>query len=281
MPVIAEDDFERGTTVGQAPLPPWTIHVSADAGAAVDIQNDPAAGGTRGKVLRILDGTGASDYSEAKLVMPTTWSKICLVLEFYALSGSKKVYFGFYAGGSRYDLVALWTDGSIRYKRSSDSTFVALPVAQNYATGTWTRIRIVLDRTASAGELVAVTVAGVDGLTTALDLPSIPSDIQAIAVATDTTEDANGIYLNDVQILEKTGQITDVVRDQNGALVANARVVCFRQATLAKVGDVLTDSRGIYSISVESGVHYVVVAYHESLASRGAAVAPWVWGGAN
>lgn len=277
MPVIAEDSFVLGT-VGQAPRPPWT-RVLATAGT-VEIANDPAAG-ARGNVLKIAETTGStSDASEAKLTLPTSQAKLVTVFEFYAMQASRKLYIGFYAGGTRYDLVALYSDGKIKYKRASDSTFVDFSTPVTYSTVTWTRLRLVIDRTASSAELVAVTKDDVD-VALALDLPSIPAVIDAIAFATDVSEDNGTFYVNDVQVLEKSAVIGDIVRNQQGALVSGVRVALVRHSSRATVADTTTDPYGRYSFTVDAGVFYDIVAYHDSLNTHGGASAPWVWAGAN
>jgi len=279
MPVIAEADFENGT-VSSAPPSPWTTHIPTNG--AVEIAADPAAG-ARGNVLKISEGSGSTaDYAEAKFPFyNTSWDKLVLVAEFYASQGTKTLNFGFYANGTRYDLVQLSAAGTIKYKRQSDSTFVNFSTAAPYSVAVWTRLRIVIDRTASAAELVMVSKDDADLFTAALDLPSIPDPIDGVAFVTEVSEDVATFYVNDVQVLEKTAVFTDTVLDEDTAPVQNARVVLVRHQTKAVVTHGLTDANGVYSLSADAGVYYDVVAYHDTLEAYGGSVAPWAWGGAN
>lgn len=280
MSLVREDSFEAYST-GAPPGGFWSV-TAASGGGAVTVEEDPAA--TRGKVLKIAESNGAgatTSFSEAVLALPASRASLVLVFEFYAAQSTRTVYFGFYANGTRYDVLALWTDGTIRYKRASDSTWVALTTATSYTAVSWTKVRLVLNRAAGSGELVMVTVNELDKLSAALDLPAIGADIESFAVATEETEDSTVVYLHDVQVLERSAQIAGIVRDHTGAPISGARVVLFRHTTHAQLATALTNSYGVYAFAVDAGIYVMACAYHPSLATKGGAAAPWIWAGAS
>lgn len=280
MPVIVQDRFE-GHTIGQAPGGAWTV-AAGSGGGAVTVEADPAAGGTRGKVLKLLEGTGGgatSTHSEAKLTLAGSAGrdKLVVVFEVYAGQSSKKLYVGVVANGTRYDLFALWNDVSVRYRSGAPSTFSALTTPTNYTAFAWQRFRLVIDRSATGGELVKVSLNDVDKNTTALNVPNITDPIDAVVFATDDTEDGATFYLNDVVVLEKTSRIRGVSRDHNRAILSGVRVVLIRHSTEAVDASQLTDAYGRYAFDVDAGVYYLLSAYHPSLANYGGPVAPWLF----
>jgi hypothetical protein len=276
--LIAQDKFE-GPAVGQPPDGRWTV-AAASGGGSVTVETDPAVGASRGKVLRLVEGTGGgatSTHSEAKLALPRNRDRLTLVFEVYAGQSSKKLYVGVVAAGTPYYLMALFSDTSVRYRSGAPLTFSALPTATTYTAFSWERYRLVLDRTVTGGELVRVTRNDSDRNSSSLNVPDITDPIEAVIFATDDTEDGSTFYVNDVCVLEKTSILCGVARDHQKALLASARVALIRQNTNAVVSSQLTDAYGRYSFSVDSGVYYGLAAYNPSLSTYGAAFAPWLF----
>jgi hypothetical protein len=277
VPLIVQDRFE-GPAVGQPPDVRWTV-AAASGGGSVTVETDPAAGASRGKVLRLVEGVGVgadSTHSEAKLALPGSAGRdrLTLVFEAYAGQSSKKLYIGVVAAGTPYYLMALFSDTSVRYRSGAPLTFSALPTATTYTAFSWERYRLVLDRTVTGGELVRVSRNDSDRNSSSLNVPDITDPIEAVIFATDDTEDGSTFYVNDVCVLEKTSILCGVARDHQKALLASARVALIRQNTNAVASSQLTDAHGRYSFSVDSGVYYDLAAYNPALGSYGAAFAP-------
>lgn len=283
MPVIVEDNFELHT-VGQPPIAPWTV-TAAGGGGSVTVENDPAAGASRGKVLRLLEGVGAgatSSFNEAVLPIPgsSCADRLVFMFDVYPLQATKKLYIGVIAGGIRYPLFSLFSDGTMRYFNSS-SVWTALTTATTYTSGSWKKWRIILDRTLTSAEIVRiydmVAVAGSQGVD--LNTVNIPTAIQAVYFATDSTEDNSTFYISDPQVLERFCAVSGVVYDQRKNPVAGARVVLtIHRADHLKIAEALTDSRGIFTITGQTpGADHIVTAYHPSLSNYGAAVMPYFY----
>lgn len=287
MPIIVQDNFDE-SPAGVVLRPQWVTHVAS--GGTVGTLADPTPSPTRINVLKIAEAAGStSDYCEAKLVFPHPYDQICWVFESWPLQGSKTLYFGVYVGATRYDIVRLSASGQVQY-RASSGTWTNLGITYTSNTS-WVRYRIVVDRTAASGELAKFTRNDIDIVgTTPLDLPSIPGPIEAVAFATESTEDSATFYIDNVQVLERMAVLSDVVRDQNTAPIAGARVVAVRQIAGIAGGvsaqppagfSALTNAYGVYSVTVESGLYYVISAYHASLNTYGGAGVAWAWGGGN
>jgi hypothetical protein len=275
--VIIEDSFEA-YTVGAAPGGTWVVRDAA-GGGAVTVENDPAAGAARGKVLRVLEGTDSgalTDYSEAKLPFGTTKDELTAVFEIFPLQASKTLFIGFYVGATRFDVLRFSTIGTIQYKNNV-GTWTALPTAFIYSSSTWLKIRLVINRSATTAELVMTTIGEVDKQSAALNLPDFGGSIDAIAFATEVAEDGSSFYVSDVQVIDRTALIEGTVRDQSNTPVSGARVLLWRHTSDVILATQLTNASGEYSFSIDSGIYVAVFGYHPSVTTQGGSGRSRIW----